>query len=37
MGKRGTEYARVERDLYPTPSWVLTHIAQAIDDLDTAK
>ena len=25
MGKHGTEYARVERDLYPTPHWVVTH------------
>jgi hypothetical protein len=24
MGKHGTEYGRVERDLYPTPSWVVT-------------
>jgi len=23
MGKHGTEYARVERDLYPTPDWVI--------------
>jgi hypothetical protein len=23
MGKHGTEYARVERDLYPTPPWVV--------------
>jgi hypothetical protein len=23
VGKHGAEYARVERDFYPTPSWVV--------------
>jgi predicted RNA methylase len=27
MGKHGIEYARVERDLYPTPSWVIGALA----------
>jgi len=31
MGKHGTEYARVERDLYPTPSWVVGAVAEHLD------
>jgi hypothetical protein len=31
MGKHGTEYARVERDLYPTPAWVIAALAEHVD------
>jgi len=31
MGKHGTEYARLERDLYPTPSWVIDALAEHVD------
>jgi hypothetical protein len=31
MGKHGAEYARVERDLYPTPHWVVAALAEHID------
>jgi hypothetical protein len=31
MGKHGVEYARVERDLYPTPSWVVEALAEHVD------
>ena len=32
MGKHGTEYARVERDLYPTPHWVVMEaLAEHVD------
>ena len=31
MGKHGTEYARVERDHYPTPSWVVAALAEHVD------
>jgi hypothetical protein len=31
MGKHGTEYARVERDLYPTPSWVVDALAEHVE------
>ena len=30
MGKHGTEYARVERDLYPTPAWVVDALAEHV-------
>jgi len=31
MGKRGTEYARTERDLYPTPNRVIAALAEHVD------
>jgi hypothetical protein len=31
MGKHGNEYARVERDLYPTPPWVVGALAEHVD------
>jgi hypothetical protein len=31
MGKHETGYARVERDHYPTPSWVVTALAEHVD------
>jgi len=31
MGKHETGYARVERDLYPTPSWVIAALAEHLD------
>jgi hypothetical protein len=31
MGKHGTEYARAERDLYPTPHWVVAALAEHVD------
>jgi hypothetical protein len=31
MGKRETGYARVERDLYPTPHWVVSALAEHVD------
>jgi hypothetical protein len=31
MGKHETGYARVERDLYPTPSWVIGALAEHVD------
>ena len=31
MGKHGTEYARVERDLYPTPAWVVGALAEHVE------
>jgi hypothetical protein len=31
MGKHGAEYARAERDLYPTPSWVIAALAEHVD------
>jgi len=31
MGKHGTEYARAERDLYPTPAWVIAALAEHVD------
>jgi hypothetical protein len=31
MGKHETGYARVERDLYPTPPWVTAALAEHID------
>ena len=31
MGKHGTEYARVERDMYPTPSWVVAVLAEHVE------
>src|SRR5215469_11417907 len=31
MGKHETGYARVERDLYPTPHWVVSALAEHID------
>jgi hypothetical protein len=31
MGKHGTEYARLQRDLYPTPSWVIAALAEHLD------
>jgi hypothetical protein len=31
MGKHGTEYARVERDFYPTPHWVVAALAEHVD------
>ena len=32
MGKHETSFARVERDLYPTPSWVISEaLAQHVD------
>jgi predicted RNA methylase len=31
MGKHGAEYARVERDLYPTPNWVIAALADHVE------
>jgi len=31
MGKHGAEYARVERDHYPTPSWVVAALAEHVN------
>ena len=31
MGKHGAEYARVERDLYPTPAWVIDALAEHVE------
>jgi hypothetical protein len=31
MGKHGTEYDRVERDHYPTPSWVIDALAEHVE------
>ena len=31
MGKHETGYARVERDLYPTPPWVVSALAEHVD------
>ena len=31
MGKHETGYARVERDLYPTPHWVVSALAEHVD------
>src|SRR5262249_6095688 len=31
MGKHETGYARVERDLYPTPPWVVSALAEYLD------
>jgi hypothetical protein len=31
MGKHGTEFARVERDHYPTPAWVVDALAEHIE------
>src|SRR5262249_16953510 len=31
MGKHGSEYARVERDLYPTPNWVVAALAECAE------
>jgi hypothetical protein len=31
MGKHETGYARVERDLYPTPHWVVDTLAEYVD------
>jgi hypothetical protein len=31
MGKHETGYARVERDLYPTPAWVIAALAEHLD------
>jgi predicted RNA methylase len=31
MGKHGAEYVRVERDLYPTPSWVIGALAEHVE------
>src|SRR5262245_10021928 len=31
MGKQGTDYARVERDLYPTPYWVVAALAEHLN------
>jgi hypothetical protein len=31
MGKHETGYARVERDLYPTPHWGITALAEHVD------
>jgi hypothetical protein len=31
MGKHETGYARVERDLYPTPNWVVSALAEHVD------
>src|SRR5215471_19936339 len=30
MGKHETGYARVERDLYPTPAWVIDALAEHV-------
>ena len=31
MGKHETGYARIERDLYPTPPWVVSALAEHVD------
>lgn len=31
MGKHETSYARVERDAYPTPAWVVSALAEHVD------
>ena len=31
MGKHETGYARVERDLYPTPAWVVAALAEHVE------
>jgi hypothetical protein len=31
VGKHETGYARIERDLYPTPAWVIAALAEHID------
>jgi hypothetical protein len=31
MGKHGSQYARVERDLYPTPDWVVGALVEHVD------
>src|SRR5262249_22171121 len=31
MGKHETNYARIERDLYPTPPWVIAALAEHVD------
>jgi hypothetical protein len=31
MGKHGTEYARVARDAYPTPGWVVDALVEHVD------
>jgi len=31
MGKHGSQYARIERDHYPTPNWVIAALAEHID------
>src|SRR5262245_344344 len=31
MGKHETGYTRVERDLYPTPHWVVAALAEHVD------
>jgi hypothetical protein len=31
MGKHETGYARVERDLYPTPPWVIAALGEYVD------
>jgi hypothetical protein len=31
MGKHETSYARVERDLYPTPQWVVAALAEHVE------
>jgi hypothetical protein len=31
MGKHGTEYTRIDRDLYPTPYWVIAALAEHLD------
>ena len=31
MGKHETGYARVERDLYPTPAWVIAALAEHLE------
>jgi hypothetical protein len=31
MGKHETGYARVERDLYPTPAWVIAALAEHVE------
>src|SRR2546430_1643295 len=34
MGKHERGYARVDKDLYPTPSWVVDALAEHIDLID---
>lgn len=31
MGKHETRYARIERDLYPTPAWLIAALAEHVD------
>ena len=31
MGKHETGYARIERDHYPTPAWVVAALAEHVD------